>query len=114
MATHVTRRGSIPAAMGWMISLSILLFWMPFFGGLIAGFVGGRRAGGIGPAVVAAVLPGVILFLVSFFLGGLLGWIPIIGQLIGLLLGTGAFALSFMNVIPLLIGAVVGGATVDR
>ncbi len=114
MSTHVTRRGSIPAAMGWMISLSILLFWMPFLGGLIAGFVGGRRAGGIGPAIAAALLPGVILFLLTFFVGGLLGWIPLIGQLFSLLMGMGALALSFTNVIPLLIGAVIGGATADR
>ena len=40
MTTGVTRRGSIPAAMAWMIGLSIALSWVPFLGSLVAGYVG--------------------------------------------------------------------------
>ncbi len=97
--------------MGWMIGLSIALSWIPFVGGLVAGFVGGRKAGGLGPAVAAVFLPGVVLFLVTLVVGSLLGWIPIIGQLWGAIAGLGGWAVSFLNVIPLLVGAVIGGAT---
>ncbi len=109
--TTVARRGSIPQAMAWMMGLSVLLFWMPVLGGLIAGFVGGRKAGGVGRAVAAAILPGFLLFVLTVVLGGALGWIPLIGTLVGVLLGAGAYVLSFMNVIPLLIGAALGGLT---
>ncbi len=114
MTHQITRRGSIPQAMAWMLGLSVALFWLPIFGGLIAGYVGGRKAGGLGPAVVAVFLPGIALGLISFFLAALLGWIPIIGQLIGFIAGLGGFVLSFMNVVPLMIGAVIGGITADR
>ncbi|KPK01734.1 MAG: hypothetical protein AMS20_13040 [Gemmatimonas sp. SG8_28] len=113
MGTALQRRGIGPA-MGWMLGLSIALFWLPGIGGLIAGFVGGRKAGGLWPAVVAVFLPGVVLFLITVFLGALIGWIPLIGQLWAAIAGIGAWALSFMNVIPLLLGAVVGGATAER
>ncbi len=113
MGTALQRRGIGPA-MGWMLGLSIALFWLPGIGGLIAGFVGGRKAGAVWPAVVAVFLPGVVLFLVSAVVGTLIGWIPLLGQLWGMIAGIGAWALSFMNVIPLLIGAVVGGATAQR
>lgn len=111
MTTAITRRGNIGSAMGWMIGLSVVLFWLPFVGGLIAGFVGGRKAGGVWPAIVAVLLPGLVLMLATVFLGTLLGWIPLIGQLWALMAGLGGWVLSFMNVIPLLIGAVIGGAT---
>jgi hypothetical protein len=111
MTNEVSRRGSIPRAMAWMIGLSAVLFWMPFLGGLIAGFVGGQKAGSPGRAVAAAILPGVIFGLVVFFLGGLFGWIPILGHLISMLAGMGGLVLSSLHVIPLLIGAVIGGMT---
>jgi hypothetical protein len=111
MSTEVTHRGSIPQAMAWMVGLSVALFWVPFVGSLIAGFVGGRKAGGLGAAIAAVFLPGVALFLATVLLSGLLGWIPIIGQLVSFLAGMGAWVLGFVNVIPLLIGAAIGGAT---
>ncbi len=111
MTTQLTRRGSIPAAMGWMIGLSAVLFWAPVLGGLVAGFVGGRKAGSVGRAVAAALLPGFILFVFMLFFGGLLGGIPILGQLVALIGGLGGLVLSAVHVIPLLIGAAIGGAT---
>jgi hypothetical protein len=97
--------------MVWMVGLSIALSWLPLVGGLIAGFVGGRKAGALGPALAAVFLPGIILFLLTIFVGALVGWIPLIGQLWGALAGVGSWALSFMSVIPLVIGAVIGGST---
>ncbi len=111
MTTYVARRGNIPSAMAWMIGLSAVLFWIPVVGGLIAGFVGGRKAGGVGPAIAAALLPAFILWLLTIILGGLLGWIPIIGALFGMIAGMGNLVVSVLNVVPLLIGAVVGGMT---
>ncbi len=110
MQTAVAKRGIGPA-MVWMVGLSIALSWVPLLGGLVAGFVGGRKAGAIGPALAAVFLPGVILFLLTIVVGALVGWIPLIGQLWGALAGVGGWALSFLNVIPLVLGAVVGGAT---
>ena len=106
-----TRRGSIGEAILWMLGLSIALFWLPFLGGLIAGFVGGRKAGGVLPALSAVFLPGILLFLITLVVGALVGWIPLIGQLWMAIAGMGANLLGFMNVIPLVIGAVIGGAT---
>ncbi len=109
--SYITRRGNVPEAMAWMVGLSVLLAWVPVLGGFVAGFVGGRKAGTVPAAVVAVIAPGAILFLLSLFLHTLFGWIPIIGSLIAAVTGMGAFVLSFMNVIPLLIGAVVGAMT---
>ena len=111
MTTEGTRRGSIGSAMTWMLGLSILLFWMPFLGGLIAGFVGGRKAGKVPEAVLAVVLPGLVLGILTFLLGSVMGGIPVIGQLFALVAGMGSLVLSFMNVLPLLIGAVLGALT---
>lgn len=114
MTTHLARRGNIPNAIAWMIGLSVLLSWIPLLGGLIAGFVGGKKAGGLGPAIAAVLLPGFVLWLFMLLFGGLLGWIPLIGQLFAAIAGLGSFVLSFMQVVPLLIGAIVGGVVAER
>jgi len=113
MSTAIAKRGIGPA-MGWMVGLSILLSWIPLVGGLVAGFVGGRKAGNVPTALMAVFLPGVLLFVVTLFMGALIGWIPIIGRLWGAVASTGGWVLSFMNVIPLVIGAWIGGATAKR
>ncbi len=114
MTTYPVRRGNIGSAMAWMVGLSVGLFWIPVFGGLIAGFVGGRKAGGVGPAMLAAILPSILLFVLSLFVGALLGWIPIIGQLVAFITGMGAQVLALMNMVPLLIGALLGGLSSGR
>jgi hypothetical protein len=114
MTTEVSRRGSIPSAMAWMIGLSVLLSWMPIFGGLIAGYVGGSRAGSIGRAVAAVFLPGLIMWGVMILLAPILTSIPILGAIFIKIAGLGAFALSTMNLIPLLIGAIIGGKAAER
>jgi hypothetical protein len=100
------KQGSIVAAMGWMFVISILLFWLPVLGGLIAGFVGGKKAGSIGRAVVAVFLPGVLFFVILFLLAASLVGIP----LIGIAAGMGGLMLSVLHVGPLLVGAIIGGA----
>lgn len=88
----------------WMFVLSILLFWMPIVGPLIAGFVGGRKAGTIGTAILAAVLPGLVFGLALFFLASLFTGMP----LLGMLAGAGGLALAFAHIGPLLLGAILG------
>ena len=99
------KRGSLFSAMNWMGGLSLLLFWVPVVGPLIAGFVGGRKAGSIGRAVLAVFLPAVLL-------GGMvLGAVAYLTDTFawGILAGLGTAVLLLLNIGPLLVGAVVGG-----
>ncbi len=91
--------------MGWMFLISLLLFWLPVVGPLIAGVVGGKKAGGAGPAVIAVFLPIVATSIALTLFGSLLTGIPVIGALVGF----GALALLLLHVVPLLLGAIIGG-----
>lgn len=84
----------------WMLGISILLFWLPIFGPIIAGFVGGRKIGSIGKAVVAALLPAFLLAIFSLF------FMPIKPSLS--ILGGSATVMVVMSSIFLLVGAVLG------
>ena len=103
------KQGSVFSAMVWMFVISLLLFWLPVLGGLIAGFVGGRKAGSVGSAILAVFLPGIIFFVLLFLLAASLVGIP----LIGLAAGAGGLWFSVIHVGPLLVGAIIGGATAD-
>jgi hypothetical protein len=104
------RRGSVASAIVWMFLLEILLFWIPFFGSAIAGFVGGRKAGSVGNAVTAVFLPIVIFSIVFGLMAGALLAVPVIGAFAGL----GGFVFAAMHVGPLLLGAIFGGLTVNN
>jgi hypothetical protein len=110
MGQPARKHGSLGSAMGWMFLLEILLFWIPFAGSFIAGFVGGRKAGDLGNAVAAVFLPILVFAVVLGLLAARLVAIPIVGAFAGL----GGFMFAVMHVGPLLIGAAVGGLTVDR
>ena len=99
------QKGSVLAGFFWMIVISILLFWVPTVGPLIAGIVGGKKSGGVGNAIIAALLPAILLGVFLFFFASVLTSAP----LIGMVAGAGAFVLVAVNVIPLLIGAFIGG-----
>jgi len=96
---------SITIAILWMLLISMLLFWLPVFGPLIAGIIGGKKAGGVGAAIVAVFLPAIIIGGGFFALASLLSGMPVIGVVAGL----GGLTLALINVGPLLIGAVIGG-----
>ena len=98
-------KGSIMSAMVWMFIISLLLLWLPVAGPLIAGFVGGKKAGGVGAAILAVFLPGIILGLALFMFGTLLTGLPLIGAIAG----GSAIALSLLHVGPMLLGAIAGG-----
>ncbi len=53
------------SAVKYTFTLSILLWWLPVFGQMIAGYVGGRRAGGPLKAVLAALIPVFVFFIIS-------------------------------------------------
>ena len=99
-----SREGSVFSAMVWMFVLSVLLFWLPVIGPAIAGFVGGRKAGSLGNAVLAAILPGLVVSVALFFLATLLTGIPVLGAIAG----AGGIALALAHIGPLLLGAIVG------
>jgi len=62
------------SAVKYTTILSFLLWWLPIFGQMIAGYVGGRRAGTPWKGALAALIPVIIIFAV---LGGIdMGWIP--------------------------------------
>ena len=89
----------------WMLVISILLIWLPPFGPLIAGIVGGKRAGGILNGLLAAMLPGLVMAGALFAFGSVLTGLPVIGAVIA-----GGGVLLYMLYIPvLLIGALIGG-----
>jgi hypothetical protein len=91
--------------MAWMLILSLLLFWLPVLGMLIAGLVGGRKAGSVGTAMAAALLPALAVTVAMFFMATALTGMPVLGVIAGL----GAGALVVASVVPLLAGAVLGG-----
>jgi hypothetical protein len=89
----------------WMSLLSLLLFWLPVIGPFLAGLVGGKKSGGVGGAVAAVFLPGILFGGLLFVFATVLSGLPIFGVIAGM----GAFALSLAHIGPLLLGAIVGG-----
>ena len=91
--------------MNWMGGLSLLLFWLPGFGPLIAGLVGGYKAGTIGRAILAVFLPAVLMGLLAagaaVYLTDFMLW--------GVVAGIGTIALMLLQIGPLLLGAFAGG-----
>lgn len=100
------KEGSIVSAIFWMFLISLLLFWLPVVGPLVAGIVGGKKAGGVGKAIAAVLLPGVFLGFLLFSLATTISGLPLIGAIAG----AGGFILTLSHIGPLLIGAVIGGA----
>jgi hypothetical protein len=99
------KKGSILSGIIWMFVISLLLFRLPAVGPLIAGFVGGKKSGGVGSAIIAVFLPGIIFGIALFLLASSLTGLPIIGAVAGF----GGFVLSLLHIGPLLIGAIIGG-----
>ncbi len=93
------------AAAIWMLVLSVLLFWLPILGMFIAGLVGGRKAGSLGTALLAAFLPAILAAGSMALLATALTGMPLLGAIAAF--GTGALVTA--NVVPLVAGAVVGG-----
>lgn len=101
-------RGIMPAAV-WMFVLGLLLGWLPFIGPAIAGIVGGLQAGGIGNALVAAIIPSLLVAGLVLLVSALfdVAWL-------GALLGIGAFMVLVFGSLPLVVGALIGGMVSER
>jgi hypothetical protein len=91
--------------MNWMGCLTLLLFWLPVVGPFIAGLVGGVKAGSVKNALLAVFVPGVMTGVMVA-----VGVTYLADVYWGVLAGLGGVALSFLNIGPLLLGAVLGGA----
>ena len=81
------------SASKYVLILSLMLWWLPMFGQMIAGFVGGRRAGGPWKGVAASIIPVVGLYAVmtgfdSGFLPSHVFGVAIAPAAIGTALGT--------------------------
>src|SRR4030067_1106701 len=98
-------KGSILSAIIWMFVISLLLFWLPFAGPLIAGIVGGKKAGGVGSALIAVFLPCIIFGVALFLLASSLTGIP----LIGVIAGAGGFVLAIFHIGQILLVTIIGG-----
>lgn len=97
--------GSILLAMVWMFVISLLLFWLPILGPLIAGIVGGKAAGSAGRGFWAALIPAIVMALLLFLFGTALTGIPILGLVAGL----GIFLVLVFQSPALIVGAIIGG-----
>lgn len=106
MTTPASSRGSIGAGLLWMSGLALLLIWLPVLGPVIAGFVGGKKAGSVFRAFVAAIIPSVVLTILAMIFTTMLSGVPIIGVLAGF--GTMIFLVG--NIGPMLLAALIGGA----
>lgn len=89
----------------WMLALSLVLFWLPVVGPLIAGFVGGRMIGRAGAAVLVALIPAIAVgVLVVLILSAV--DLPILGAVAGI----GVFVAVAVQDVPLVLGAWAGAA----
>src|SRR3990170_7763066 len=78
-----------------VLLLSVLLWWLPQSAGyMVAGYVGGRRAGAPWKAVVAALIPVVLIFGMNASYGA----------------GYGRAQIDFLSGLPTSIASAVGGA----
>jgi len=53
------------SAVKYTFTLSLILWWLPIFGQMIAGYVGGRRAGAPFKGMMAALVPVAFIFAIS-------------------------------------------------
>lgn len=102
MPEQKKQTGSIVGGFIWMLIISVLLFWLPLLGPIVAGFVGGRKAGSVVKAILAALLPIILLAVLTVFV------IPIF-PFLGFLTGYLTLLVGF-NVGLMLLGAIIGGA----
>ncbi|MFN2389410.1 MAG: hypothetical protein ABR575_07390 [Actinomycetota bacterium] len=95
-------RGSVVKAALYMGVISLLLIWLPIIGPVVAGVVGGRAARTVGKALVAAMIPSILLgaglfaILTAFDL-------PVIGAVSGV----AVFLFILIGDIPMAIAAAV-------
>lgn len=100
--------GSIGKGFGWMVLISILLFWLPTIGPLLAGVVGGKKSGGLTNAIVAALIPAIAIGILAMIFSSFLAGLPVAGPIIVAVTGGAGFLIGIFSSAPLLIGAIIG------
>lgn len=86
------------SASKYVLVLSLMLWWLPMFGQMIAGYVGGRRAGGPWRGVAASILPVVALY--GVMAGFSSGMLP--SHMFGVAIAPAAIATALNTNIPFL------------
>lgn len=99
------KKTSVVMGSVWMVLLSLVLFFLPVVNGLIGGFVGGMKVGGVKRALTAALLPALIVAVGLWILLALLE-LPIFGFVAGVAVGIWVL----LSDVGLFIGAALGGA----
>lgn len=94
------QRGSVVKAALYMGVISLLLIWLPIVGPVIAGIAGGKAARTVGKALVASVIPSIVL---GIGLSALLNAFEL--PLIGALSGFALFVFILVGDIPMMIAA---------
>ena len=84
------------SAAKYTLILSLMLWWLPMFGQMIAGYVGGRRAGGPWKGVAASIIPVVGLYTVMTGFDS--GFLP--SHLFGVAIAPAAIGASLTHSIP--------------
>lgn len=93
-------RGSVLKAAFYMSVISLLLIWLPIVGPVVAGIVGGRAARTVGKALLASIIPSI---LVAGALFAILNAFDL--PLIGALSGVAIFLFILIGDIPMAIAA---------
>jgi hypothetical protein len=101
-------KGVLPATL-WMVALGLLLGWLPFIGPAIAGFAGGVQAGGLTNAMIASLIPALLVAGIVWMISLLLDL-----AIVGVFLGIGAFMVLVIGSLPLMAGAWLGGVLSER
>jgi len=86
------------SAIKYTLILSFLLWWLPIIGQMIAGYVGGRRAGTPWRGVIAAIIPLAVIFAITGAMS--IGLIPTV--IFGVNIAPGAIFGSIAGQIPII------------
>lgn len=103
------RRKSVLTGAAWMVGLTIALFFLPLINGVIGGLVGGYKVGSVSRALIAAILPAVV---VSLGLWALFAFLD--APVIGIVAGTAVAVLVLLSDVGIFLGAAIGGALSNR
>lgn len=99
------KNASILTSSVLMVVISMALFFLPAINGIAGGLVGGYKAGSAGRGIAAALLPAVLVGLLSWLLFASFH-VPFLGFIGGVAIGLWALFSSA----GLLLGALIGGA----
>ena len=103
-------KGSVLKAALYMGVISLLLIWLPIVGPVVAGIAGGRAARTVGKALLASVIPSVLLGAGLFMILNAFD-LPLVGALSGV----AVFLFILIGDIPMAIAAAaVAAVTPDR